>query len=135
MRPSPSMPGGRLATIRPREPVVSSGTMRTSRWLSRRLRQPGPRMNPKPPACKGCPFYGDGQGFVPDEYREGSSVLLLFQGPGADEEAGRVMASKTPLVYEPHPPAPLLGATGLSLSLEFLPAAGLNREDVSLANA
>jgi hypothetical protein len=72
---------------------------------------------------------------VPDEYREGSPVLLLFQGPGADEEAGRRMVSKTPLVYEPMPPAPLIGATGLSLTNEFLPVAGLNREDVSLANA
>ena len=39
--------------------------------------------------CIGCPAAGDMLGFVPDEIRQQSPVVMYAQGPGADEEAGR----------------------------------------------
>lgn len=44
-------------------------------------------MNPKPPACADCPWYGDGQGFVPDEIPAESKVVYVCQNPGEVEEA------------------------------------------------
>src|SRR5437899_7410918 len=99
------------------------------------LQRPEPRMLlPKPKACKGCPFYGDGQGFVPDEIKPEAEVVCMWQGPGRDEEEGRRLVSRDPHTYEPHPHAPVLGATGLSLDQDFLPLTGLSRSEVSLAN-
>src|SRR2546428_7763535 len=73
----------------------------------------------KPPACQGCPFYGDGQGFVPGELR-GSPVLVYGQNPGAEEEAqGK----------------PFVGATGATMERNYFKVSGLSREDVSLDNA
>ena len=44
----------------------------------------------KPPACQGCPFYGDGLGFVPDDDPTGAEVLFVWQNPGeAEEHQGR----------------------------------------------
>lgn len=90
-------------------------------------------MLPKPSACQGCPFYGSGQGFTPDTIREGAQVVIYAQGPGEDEEAGRRYLGSNQ--WEAHPPAPLTGKTGYILDRTFLPLAGLNREDVSLANS
>ncbi len=76
-------------------------------------------MIPKPEACKGCPLYGTGYGYVPDESRDNSSVYILGQNPGAEEEAaGR----------------PFVGKTGTSMET-YLSLAGLKREGVSIANA
>ena len=74
----------------------------------------------KPDTCKGCPLYGDGQGFVPDERVAGAKLLVLMQAPGATEEReGR----------------PACGPTGDILNTHFLPLAGLERgRDVSVAN-
>ena len=73
----------------------------------------------KPDSCKGCPLYGDGRGFVPDELREGAAVLIVGQGPGAEEcEQGR----------------PFVGATGKSME-KYLRDAGLTRDEVSVGNA
>lgn len=72
----------------------------------------------KPSTCLGCPLYGDGQGFVPDEIRE-VDVLILGQNPGAEEEA-----SGTPFV----------GKSGQMLMEKLLPRAGLTRDQVSLGN-
>lgn len=74
----------------------------------------------KPPVCRGCPFYGDGRGFVPDELRPGAPVLIYGQNPGEQEEAaGR----------------PFVGKTGEVMFRDYAKLAGLTREDVSLANA
>ena len=73
----------------------------------------------KPTSCVGCPFYGDGRGFVPDELREGAAVFIVGQNPGADEEAeGR----------------PFVGKTGRSME-KYLRDAGLMRDEVSVGNS
>lgn len=95
-------------------------------------------MLPKPDACRNCPFWGSGKGFVPDEVRPGAPVVVWAQGPGKSEEQGQRYLGKDSTGQERwdvHPPAPLLGKTGRLLETTFLPLAGLNREDVSLANS
>ena len=95
----------------------------------------------KPSSCKGCPLYGDGKGFVPDEPTDGAEVLVLAQNPGANEESGERIVGyeysgrrRVPLT-EPCQPAPLLGATGYEMERNYFPQAGLRRgENVSLAN-
>lgn len=73
----------------------------------------------KPDGCRGCPFYGDGLGWVPGEFREGSPVLVMGQNPGSVEEAqGK----------------PFVGDTGALLERKYLKVAGLSREDISLDN-
>lgn len=62
-------------------------------------------MLPKPPECTGCPWYGDGQGFVPDSTAVGTrnragqsqqSAVFVGQNPGADEElVGQPFVGKT----------------------------------------
>ena len=71
-------------------------------------------------------------GYVGDEIRQQSPIVLYGQGPGADEEAGRRYLGGER--YEPCAPAPFTGRTGRMLEQTFLPLAGLTREDVSLAN-
>jgi uracil-DNA glycosylase len=91
----------------------------------------------KPAGCLGCPLYGDGRGFVPDELVPGAAVLILAQNPGGDEERGeRVVGySGGRPVYETDRPRPLIGKTGYELTTTYLPIAGLTRgKDVSLAN-
>ena len=94
-------------------------------------------MLPKPKSCYGCPFFGDGVGFVPDRLNDQAEVLIVCQNPGADEEAGRRITGYIggSASYEPCEPQPLIGATGWNLDHKFLPAAGLSRDQVSLANA
>mgnify|MGYP001610618359 FL=1 len=94
-------------------------------------------MLPKPKSCYGCPFFGDGQGYVPDRLNDQAEVLIVCQNPGADEEAGRRITGYIggSASYEPCEPQPLIGATGWNLDHKFLPAAGLSRDQVSLANA
>src|SRR3990167_10935895 len=89
-------------------------------------------MLPKPESCRGCVAWGDGQGFVPDEMKPGSLVVVIGQAPGADEEAGRRYLGNEQ--YEPHPCAPLLGKTGWVWERSYLPLAGLDRSEVSLGN-
>ena len=94
-------------------------------------------MLPKPVECTGCPLYGDGRGFVPDELVPGAEVLVLGQNPGADEEKGERVVGYAGgrAVYEPDRPRPLIGKTGYELSQTYLPIAGLTRgKDVSFAN-
>lgn len=87
----------------------------------------------KPSSCQGCPAYGDGKGFVPDTIRSDAKVVIWAQGPGESEEQGqRYLGGEQ---WEAHPPAPLIGKTGRILDRTFLPLAGLNREDISLANS
>ena len=74
----------------------------------------------KPESCKGCPLYQTGQGFVPDEMRDGTEVLVMGQNPGADEEAKGM---------------PFVGSTGQSMEKTFLPLPGLDRDSISIGNA
>ena len=76
-------------------------------------------MYEKPPACRGCPFYGTGWGFVPDRLQEGASVFIMGQNPGAQEEQDG---------------KPFVGPTGKLLD-QILPLAKLTRESVSIGNA
>ena len=98
-------------------------------------------MIPKPPECEGCPQYGDGAGFVPDEIVVGAKVLVLAQNPGANEEQGKRLVGyeyagrRRVAIEESCFPAPLIGATGLEMTKNYLPLAGLVRgENVSFAN-
>ncbi len=78
-------------------------------------------MLPKPTGCLGCPFYGDGLGFVPDEVIPNAKVKVYLQNPGEQEEQeGK----------------PAVGPTGQVLNQTLLPRAGLSRGlDVSVCNA
>ena len=42
----------------------------------------------KPDTCLGCPWYGAGEGFVPDELPDGrrAKVVFIYQNPGETEE-------------------------------------------------
>jgi uracil-DNA glycosylase family 4 len=73
----------------------------------------------KPESCKGCPFYQDGNGFVPDELRE-TAVMIYGQNPGREEEEQA---------------KPFVGKTGALMEKDFFPIAGLTRDTVSLGNA
>jgi uracil-DNA glycosylase len=89
-------------------------------------------MLPKPDACKGCPFFGDGQGFVPDTINDQAEVFIYAQNPGKDEEHGEHFDGET---YHPTTPQPLIGRTGHMMDKSFLPVAGLTRDQVSVGNA
>lgn len=41
---------------------------------------------PKSDACKGCPWFGDGTGFVPDEVNDAARILFIGARPGETEE-------------------------------------------------
>lgn len=90
-------------------------------------------MLPKPDKCKGCPFYGDGKGFVPDTINNRAEVFIYAQNPGGSEESGRVQLSGGE--WQTVTPQPLIGKTGQMMDRTFLPLAGLTRDDVSLGNS
>lgn len=94
-------------------------------------------MLPKPLACRGCPLYGNGMGYVPDEWVPGAAIAIVAQNPGEDEERGQRLASlpSEPERYESHPPAPLIGKTGRLVMRNLMPLLGRVRGEVSLANA
>ena len=87
----------------------------------------------KPSSCFGCPLYGDGKGYVPDLVRPQAPVVVVGQNPGESEENGQKYLGNGQ--WESHPHAPLIGRTGRVFERIFLPLAGLNRDDISLANA
>lgn len=76
-------------------------------------------MLPKPPSCSGCPFYGDGWGFVPDRIVPGAKLLIIGQNPGEEEEAKG---------------APYVGKTGQVMDKQYLPQTGFDRSEVSIGN-
>ena len=76
-------------------------------------------MLPKPSSCEGCPFYGDGWGFVPDESVDDADTLILMQNPGEEEEEQA---------------RPAVGPAGQMMNVKMLPRAGLRRGQVSIAN-
>ena len=90
----------------------------------------------KPETCVGCPLYQTGDGWVPDRLVEGSTVAIVLQNPGQDEERGMRVTSYIggKPVYEPCPQQPAVGATGYALEQTWLPKAGLQRDDVSYLN-
>lgn len=77
-------------------------------------------MLPKPSSCHGCPFYGDGRGFVPGQLRERAKVLIVGQNPGEQEEQEGV---------------PYVGKTGTEMDRNYLKLAGFTRDDASVDNA
>src|SRR3990167_2722051 len=91
---------------------------------------------PKPPACTGCPLWGSGEGFVPDRLVAGSTVALIAQNPGQDEERGQRVPSyiQGKPVYESCTHQPLTGATGFAVANTWLPKAGLHPYNVSYLN-
>jgi len=74
----------------------------------------------KPEACRGCPLYGDGQGFVADEILPSAPVFILGQNPRqAEEREGR----------------PFVGTTGDTMLRVYFPLADLHRgENVHIGN-
>lgn len=94
----------------------------------------------KPEACKGCSFYQDGLGFVPDENKPGARVRVIGQNPGEAEVIGRHFIrwykgeEGTGEIWENDRPRPLIGKSGYELDHKFLPLAGLTRDDVETAN-
>ena len=66
----------------------------------------------KPAACKDCPMYGDGTGFVPDEIVPNSKVFVMLPSPSVDD------------AYECKPS---MGKTGYHYDNTLLPMAGLTR--------
>jgi len=97
-------------------------------------------MIPKPSSCQGCPFYDKGQYYTPDTIVSNSKVMFMLQNPGADEEAGHKLISRTWQYgvshdeWEQVAPQPLIGATGQMFNKRFLPLASLQRKDVSIGN-
>jgi uracil-DNA glycosylase family 4 len=73
----------------------------------------------KPDACKGCPLYGDGKGFVPDVVHERSPIEVWGQNPGAQEEAEGV---------------PFVGRTGLEMDKVYFRRAGITRDQCTIRN-
>lgn len=95
---------------------------------------------PKPSSCAGCPLFGDGLGFVPDELH-GAAVTVVAQNPGDHEEWGSKIVAygarwgrKQTYDTIPYGPAPLIGPTGFLMEREYLPIAGLTRSTVNLCN-
>lgn len=43
-------------------------------------------LSPKPDKCEGCPFRGDGTGFVSDEVHEGAKLTILSARPSENDE-------------------------------------------------
>lgn len=73
----------------------------------------------KPDACKPCPLYGDGLGYVSPAIPEDAEVIVVGQNPGELEEKHGT---------------PLVGATGKMLDQTFLPLAGLDPEKIGRDN-
>lgn len=72
----------------------------------------------KPEACRGCPWFGNGQGYVEND--EGTGVLFLSGGPDSQEVSLEKIGSSQ---------------AGKDLEANFLPLAGLTRgESCSLAH-
>ena len=59
----------------------------------------------KPDSCRACPWYGDGEGYCPDEVPPRAEVIFVCQNPGETEE---VQAR------------PLVGMTGQILRHQFV---------------
>lgn len=92
---------------------------------------------PKPDSCKGCPAYGDGLGFVPDDLVDGAEVCIMGQNPGEWEERGRRVTARQGKDWldAPAPHAPYIGPTGFEMEKSFFPLAGLERGKVSITNS
>lgn len=86
--------------------------------------------------CEGCPFFGDGKGFVPDLINNQAPVFIYSQNPGDSEENGeRLVEWKFGQpIFEPCEPQPMTGRTGFAMQREYFPVAGISRDNVSIGN-
>lgn len=90
----------------------------------------------KPPTCEGCPFYNKSKYITPDTIVESSTISILAQNPGDQEENG---IQRVDMHYgKEHVvkvrPQPLIGATGHWLKTEFWPLTQIPYESVSKHN-
>jgi len=95
----------------------------------------------KPSSCMGCPFYNKGRYFTPDHIKPNSEVIFIAQNPGPNEQNGHKLIKRHWFGKDYHDefkqvqPQPLIGATGKLFNERFLPLSGLNRNEISVANA
>lgn len=95
---------------------------------------------PKPLKCEGCPFYSLSKYITPDYILKDSSILILAQNPGENEEQGLEIVDYVYYNRKREPeinkvvPQPLIGATGYTLKKDFWPFTKLNYSQVSKAN-
>ncbi len=90
----------------------------------------------KPESCQGCPLYGNGKGFVPDNLQPGSRLVVLDFQPGTNDVAGNKIVGydgKLPVV-EKVDPQPLIGATGYKIRETYLPLTGVREGEVSFCS-
>lgn len=94
----------------------------------------------KPDSCRGCPFYSLSKYITPDEMYKDSSILILAQNPGENEEQGKQInryefysGRRFPVEVETKP-KPLIGASGHWLKREFWPLTNINYANTSKAN-
>ena len=90
----------------------------------------------KPDTCKTCPLYGNGKGFVPDNLKPESKLVVLDYMPGTNDVKGEKVIGydgKHP-VTEPVDPQPLIGATGYKLRETYLPLTGIRESETSFCN-
>lgn len=85
-------------------------------WTPPATWQPGKQL--KPAGCSGCPMQHKSLYYVPDEWQPSATTLVLTQNPGANEERLGL---------------PACGKTGQLLNQKYLPLAGLQRGQVSVA--
>jgi len=90
----------------------------------------------KPSSCQGCPMYGTGEGFVPDQPSSDPKVIILGQNPGQNEETGHSITSyeEGDPVYKKVDPQPFIGATGYMLKHTFIPYLNLSTDHISYHN-
>jgi uracil-DNA glycosylase len=76
----------------------------------------------------------------PDEHKPDARVRVVAQNPGEHEILGRRFVrwykgeEGTGEIWEDYRPAPLIGKSGWELDNQFLPRAGLSRDDVECCN-
>lgn len=90
----------------------------------------------KPSLCEGCPFQYLSNYITPDYIIPNSTVTILAQNPGLNEEQGLLLKAKKyqDEITENVRPQPLIGASGKWLREEFFPLTRLDYSKVSRAN-
>lgn len=89
----------------------------------------------KPPACQGCPYFGNGKGFVPDEDPRQDPEVVILNGIAKKEDIQGLQVTGysdgTP-EFKIQEPKPFLGTLGYQLRRTFIPY--LQVEHVALKN-
>lgn len=90
----------------------------------------------KPQKCDSCPFYSLSKHITPDSIVENSSILILAQNPGENEEKGSLVLNNRGKYsqIEQVRPQPLIGPTGEWLKRDFWPLTRIDYSSVSKAN-